>query len=230
MGLPSIIPPNLTGHIYACTQIVDFVGQRCQFSFYYQAAVAVNRANVPNEEVDIADNWLTVIRPTLRDCLSQGTTLVEFRTWCMTWPDIATSIVSTGNQLGTRAGDPLPPQIALVLTKRTLLRGKSGRGRMFLCGMSESDSTLAIPTAALLTNAVVLANTLAVGFVGGTTGSTFNPVVVSLIGYRRVAINPGPPPVPNVPPILFIPGGAISTITPENIWNTQRSRTIGHGR
>lgn len=230
MGLPSLIPPGLGGHVYACTQIVEFVNQQCQFSMYYNALGPVNQANIAQEEIDIADRWLNVTRPLLRATLSVGTSLKEFRTWCMSWPNVATSIVSTGNQLGTRAGDPLPPQVALVLTKRTKLRGKSGRGRMYLCGMSEDDSTNAVPTAAFLVAATALANHLALPFVGGGSGTSFVPVVVSLIGYKRVSVDPGPPPTPKPPPIILIPGGAIDTITPETIWNTQRSRTIGHGR
>jgi hypothetical protein len=230
MGLPSLVPPSLNGQVYSLNQIVTFVNQECQFSFYYNALGPVNQANVGQEEIDIADHWLNVTRPLLRAVLSIGTSLKELRTWCMTWPNVATSIVSTGNQLGTRTGDPLPPQVALVLTKRTKLRGKSGRGRMFLCGMSEDDSTLAVPSAALGVAAKALADHLVLPFVGAGSGTSFVPVVVSLIGYKKVSQTAPPNPQPVPPPIQFIPGMAIDSILPETIWNTQRSRGIGHGR
>jgi len=149
----------------------------------------------------------------------------------MTYPNLATLIQDTGSQLGTRAGDPLPPQIALVLTKRTALRGKSGRGRMYLCGMSEDDSTAGKPVAALLTAAGALSIELSSQFVGAATAVLFNPVVVSLIGYQRSAFDQPPlPHNPKPPPIQFIPGTIINTMYPDIIWNTQRSRTIGVGR
>jgi hypothetical protein len=230
MGRPSLIPPNLNGHVYASTQIVDFLSQRCQFSMYFNAQVPVNSVTVPAEQADIFQYWNVTVKPLLLACLSTGTTCVEFRTWCMTWPNLATLISDMAAAPGTRAGDPLPPQIALVLSKRTGLRGKSARGRMYLCGMSETDSTLGVPVAGLEVAAQALCSQLQASFVGATTGATFNPVVVSLIGFAKASTGPPPGLVPTPPPIMFIPGARIETMVPDKIWNTQRSRTIGVGR
>ncbi len=230
MARPSLIPPNLGGNLYSTVQIVQFLNQTCQFSMYWQAVGGVSAPNVPNDMADIATNWLNTVRPLLRACLSLGTSLVEYRVWSLTWPNIATGIYSTGNQLGTRAGDPLPPQIALVITKKTNLRGKSGRGRMYLCGMSEDDSTNGRPTNALLTAVGLLCQNLINPFVGAASGVTFNPIVVSLIGYQKAAVSPGPVVVPNPPPIINVPGGVIQSMFPDDIWYTQRRRTIGFGR
>lgn len=234
MARPSIVPPNLNGHIYSCAQEVGFIGQKCQFSMYYQSNTPNLVAEVPNDENDIQGHWQTTIVPLLRAVLSVGTSVNDFRVWCMTWPAVATGIFSMGGVLGTFAGDPLPPQIALVLSKQTNLRGKSGRGRMYLCGMSEDGSTGGLPTAAQLLAAANLANVLKNTFIGAVTGRTFTPVVVSLKQYAIrsvVVVDPGPPPVVEpAPPPIICQGGPITNIVRDDIWNTQRSRTIGRGQ
>jgi len=50
MARPSIVPPNLNGHVYSCTQEVGFIGQKCQFSFYYRSDTPNLVAEVPNDE------------------------------------------------------------------------------------------------------------------------------------------------------------------------------------
>jgi hypothetical protein len=52
---------------------------------------------------------------------------------------------------GTGAGDALPPQIALAITLRSSVAGKSGRGRVYLGGWNEAsnaatgDATSGVP-------------------------------------------------------------------------------------
>jgi len=48
---------------------------------------------------------------------------------------------STGLPLiGTRTGESLPNNVSLSLTKRTIYRGRSFRGRIYQVGMSETDT------------------------------------------------------------------------------------------
>jgi hypothetical protein len=231
MARPSLPPPGLNGHVYSLTQRVRFLGQNCQFSHFYRANGPINVVNVPLEQTAIGNYWLATIVPLIRPVLSVGTTIAELRIWCLTWPTVATAIASMGNPVGTFAGDPLPPQIALVLSKRTAFRGKSGRGRMFLCGMSEDGSTNGAPTVAQLNAANALAAVLKNSFTDLATGTTFDPVVVALQDYLFNSVtHPVPPaaPVP-VPPPLLCRGGPITTIVSDVVWNTQRSRTFGKG-
>lgn len=234
MARPSIIPPNINGLVYSCVQEVRFLAQKCQFSMYYRAGGPINKANVPADFNAIQSNWFANVRAPLRATLSVGTTVADFRVWCMTFPSVATGIFSMGNVPGTVAGDPLPPQIAGVLTKQTLLRGKSGRGRMYICGMSEDSSTNGEPTVAWVALANALCNVLKAPFIDGGTGFTYTPVVVSLIGYAKQATLPPVPPatvgLPAPEPITGYGGMDISNMLADDIWYTQRRRTFGKGQ
>jgi hypothetical protein len=234
MARPSLIPPNIPGHVYSLTQRVRFLEQHCQFGMYYRASGAINVNETAADENDIQSYWLATIVPLLRPCLSVGTTIDEVRIWSLVWPNVGTGIFSMGGQLGTVAGDPLPPQIAMVLTKRTALRGKSGRGRMYLCGFSEDSSTNGRPTVAVQAACNAFASALKNPFVGASGGKTFTPVVVSLKQYAIDSVevdNPGPPPTfkPKPPPIQFPKGGDITSVIADDVWFTQRRRTIGRG-
>lgn len=55
--------------------------------------------------------------------------------------DIATKDVVTASQPGTKAGDPLPPELRLVLTFRTGASGRNRRGRMYVPGFATTDLT-----------------------------------------------------------------------------------------
>lgn len=77
---------------------------------------------------------------------------------------------------GTGASPSLPNNCALVLTKRTLLRGRSYRGRIYHPGLVESvvtdNTVVAAQVASLITKYSMLINFT-------TTGATWDMVVVS---------------------------------------------------
>jgi hypothetical protein len=52
-------------------------------------------------------------------------------------------IVGTGAPTsGTNVGMPLPPEVCIVLTENTIIRGKGMKGRMFISGWADSASDL----------------------------------------------------------------------------------------
>jgi hypothetical protein len=54
---------------------------------------------------------------------------------------------------GANAGDPLPANVALVITLRTALRGRAHRGRCYWGGFEESSNTTGgVPTAGVVAN------------------------------------------------------------------------------
>lgn len=232
MARPSLQPPALTGNTYSVVQRVRFLGQFCQFSHYVNnGQAAADKLHVQGDQSDIDNWWTTLVIPPLKALLSVGTEFHDLRIYCLTWPDVATQKYEKAPLTGTVAGDPLPPQIAYVISKITSMRGKSGRGRMFICGMSENDSTNGAPTAAFTTRAGDLAVQFDANFVGAITGRTFHHVVVALQKYKADSLLPAVPPAPPQPkpPPLTVCGSEIREAVPVLIWNTQRSRTIGRG-
>jgi len=235
MARPSLIPPLVLGGVYSVTQLVEFLGQRCQYGMYYRSSGPPGEATVITDMLGLKDQWQAVIVPLLRPVLSSGTKIGDLRIWSLRYPNIATQIYNMGELMGTVAGDPLPPQVALVLTKRTGMRGKSGRGRMYLCGLSEASSDLGRPSIAIQAAANTLAAALENILTDVGVAKTYTPIVVSLKQYAinsRVVVDPGPPPVygPAPAPINVINGSDITDMVASDIWNTQRPRTIGVGQ
>lgn len=233
MARSSLVPPIINGNIFSLVQEVVFLGQRCQFSMYYARQDTSQKTSVQDGHNGLFTQWSAVILPLLRPCLSVGTLIGSVRIWCLTWPEVATGIYATGTLHGTDPGEPLPPQIAGVLTKQTALRGRSGRGRMYLCGMSEDSSTNGAPAVALLTKMNTLAQKLRESWLDVATGINFSPAVISLKQYAIDSLNPPVPPAlvgtPKPGPVLA-KGGAITNMVADEIWYTQRRRTLGRGQ
>lgn len=225
MARPTPLPPTIAGDALALTQLVTFLGQKCQFGWYYRQGVAApTQADASINVAGLNRAWLATQVPNIQGTLSTGTLLVESRVWSLRWPNVATNILSSGAVFGTRPGDPLPPQIALVFSKSTLTRGRSGRGRSYLCGMSETDSTNGVPNAAFNAVAIATAAVLNGPIVDAVSGRTYTPVVVSIKNYKLID------PAPVFGPFWNVLGDDIVHVTPDLIWNTQRRRTIGVGQ
>lgn len=214
------LPPFFNTQVFSVTQKFSFLGQICQTSFYYRA----NGPIVPDINTAIAElAALWIINPlgAINNMTCVGTVNFENRIFCMTSPQFATKITATAAANGLRPGDPLPPQIAQVLAKRTNFRGRHSQGRSFIGGMSETDSTNGVPTAAYTIVAQASATTLKAVLGPGTSGNSYTPVVVAL----KTLVNNGTPDAP----IWQVRGADIISITADLIWNTQRRRTVGRG-
>jgi hypothetical protein len=225
MGKKAEVPPAIPGDVFSLTTIVNYLNQKCQFGMYYRFGVTA--PTQPDSVLSIAAlaaAFRASIIPSLVTTLSGSTEVLETRTYSLKWPVIATYIDPYAGTFGTRAGDPLPPQIAHVFNKQTNVRGKSGRGRSYLGGMSEADSTLGVPTAGYLAVADAVANTLNTPITDVFSGKTFYPVVVSLINYKLFD------PVPVAGPFWDVRGADTVKINARRIWNTQRPRTVGKGQ
>lgn len=92
-------------------------------------------------------------------------------------PDF-TATASAAN--GSRSGDPLPKQIAGVLSYRTAVATRRGRGRSYIPFAAEIDNTSSgVPSATYIANLVSLgsAMTETKTVVNGAGGSTLLPVI-----------------------------------------------------
>jgi len=87
---------------------------------------------------------------------------------------VGLSVVSVAGITFTGAGDPLPPATSFLIRWRTgiYLNGKEVRGRTNIPRLAETDNTLGVPNAALITAWQTRLNTL-------LTAATPSPVVYS---------------------------------------------------
>jgi len=97
----------------------------------------------------------------------------------------------TGAGPGTAIGDPLPPQVAMLFTKKTAVAGKQGVGRLYLPFWGEGDNNAdSKPTAAALalgqTLATLLLNPISVIF--GGTNLILTPCLTKKPGWLYVPI------------------------------------------
>lgn len=129
----------------------------------------------------IFDTW---IAESLLPILCEGTTITNIQARDLTSEDSydQTSIVETP---GSHASPCQPAQVAIVLTKRTSLAGRSRRGRMYIFGVPETyqeDERHITAAAVAAYNAA--GSSLLTSFVGGD----WTPVVVSYVadGVPRV--------------------------------------------
>jgi hypothetical protein len=108
---------------------------------------------------------------------------------------------------GGGGGDPLPSQVAGILTKQTNLAGRKFRGRVYVPFPSEQENTGAgVPNLAYVTNLIILAAILvATQTVTGVAGTfTLQPVIFHRVGVPAVTL--------------------ITAVRPNPVWATQRRR------
>lgn len=104
-------------------------------------------------------------------------------------------------QAGAAAADPLPENVALVVTLRTVLRGRSYRGRMYLgCITEGNNSGTGQPNAGMLTD---LTAQFSSAFITNLVGTGVSLVVASY---------------------LHSTAQDVSAININNVWDTQRRR------
>ena len=133
-------------------QLID--GQRCENVFHYKQAGAT----------DYNTAQLTALATALLAYFGNATIKGLYPT---TWSVIECRCVDLSEEfgpavtltpgsaiVGTRAGAQLPNNCALVLTKRTDLRGRSFRGRMYFGPLTEADVTGNVVAGATVTSIV----------------------------------------------------------------------------
>ena len=112
---------------------------------------------------------------------------------------------------GTGSGDPLPNQLAAVVTLRTALAGKSYRGRAYFSGAIEAENDGTGKIAAGLNTALVTFMT------NVQTDLASSGITLAVISRPRAA-----PPFPVAWPGAVTPVTAI--VTRDTEWDTQRRR------
>jgi len=104
------------------------------FYFFQEGGWTVTSMNAFADFAE--DTWNTNIKPLLH----AGTTLREIVVTELS-AESSFQITNPSGAVGTRAGTPLPNNIALVVSFRTGLTGRSRRGRVYHSGVVEADVT-----------------------------------------------------------------------------------------
>lgn len=123
---------------------------------------------------------------------------------------IRTATPGTG---GSGTGTPLPPDVSVVLSKRTAFRGRSGRGRNYLAGLEDGAPDGDGFIASVLVTAL-------------QAGANNEFLSLSAIGYAwdLVIITPQTPPPPPTP---WVPvARQVTSISVDRNFDTQRRRGL----
>lgn len=114
-------------------------GQIVENTFYYQAPGSMDTGDV--EELGAA--WLGEWSTNLKAYIPSETTLINIKVTDLTTAVSPVVNYSTGLPIiGTRGGGLLPTNVSLAFTRRTALRGRSYRGRIYWPGLIEADVTV----------------------------------------------------------------------------------------
>lgn len=156
---------------------VEFVytwsSQTVETVLHFEPTVVLTPTLMNELAVKVLSLWTTNVKPLLINTISLiNVKLTDLTTNIAPVVNYATGLPSAG----TQTGDSLPNNCALVITKRTLLRGRSYRGRIYHPGIPEAQCTGNVVTAAFVTQIV---NAYATMLTFTTTGTTWDMVVVS---------------------------------------------------
>jgi hypothetical protein len=137
--------------------VYNWDGQICENVLHYVCGVAWDIPRINTLGAALVNWWDVNMQPNMPSNLS----LINVR---MTDLATQTGLVvnySTGLPLqGSAASPSLPNNCALVLTKRTLLRGRSFRGRVYMPGLLEANVTGSTVAAVNVASYVSLHNML----------------------------------------------------------------------
>lgn len=112
---------------------------------HYDAADPISPLEYPN----IGAQMVTLWNANLKGCISTGISLTQIKITDMESPNGPSLSYGTGLPLAaTLTGPALPNSCALCVTKRTILRGRSYRGRIYHPGLGEPDVTANVVSAA----------------------------------------------------------------------------------
>lgn len=189
-----------------------------------QWGVHLQQKTSEGSPTDIAQAWVAVVIPLL-----VAATSVD-----VNWDSVLVTDTSPSGLLqyelpltqpspGAITGDSLPTQCAVVVSLLSNVKGRRTRGRFYLPGISETDTTQGNLVGPQLTAIQALANGLEANFGVSNVSALYKLVVWSPVD--TVA----PPPKPFKPrPTQMITD--ITSYRVDPIIRTQRRRAIGVGR
>lgn len=148
-------------------------GQRCQNVLHY----AYDSLPLPDDMIELGNDIIASWDATFKAWMPTTLSLIEVKVTDLTTQISPSVFATTGLPIaGTNVSPSLPNSNALVITKRTALRGRSYRGRIFQPGLVEGQVTANAVSGAYQAN--YLAGWNAILSIT-TTLNAFNMVVLS---------------------------------------------------
>jgi len=108
-----------------------------------------------------ASQWYTSIGPSLKQCLSNGVTLLKVTARDMTDASGAEGIYTLpGGEIGTVASDFSPLSVCATLSYRSATVGRTGRGRSYISGLPETQVNSGVISSVMVSALAVTANNI----------------------------------------------------------------------
>lgn len=179
------------------------------FCFQYNAP-PIDAGELSTLAEVVRDEWIANVLP----LLTQGYTLREVYAVDLTSADgpTATAVAPPGT-IGGEISQPLPNNVALVLTHRTAQRGRAYRGRTFISGLVEGN---------------VAGNLVDAGW-AGTLVAAFNTFIIeiqSTVAWVFVIVSRQ---LDNAPRVTGVATVVTATVLRDNVVDSQRRRLPGRG-
>lgn len=184
--------------------------QTVQTVLHYDAADAIAPTEYPNIGAQIVSLW----NANLKGCITTGVSLTQVKITDMASEFGPSLSYGTGLPIAaTLTGPSLPNNCALCVTKRTILRGRSYRGRIYHPGLGEPDVTANTVSAARVNTILAAYEALRV--------VTANSIVYYMCVVSKVG--------DGVPRAEGIPT-RVQSFTTDGLVDSQRRRLPGRGR
>lgn len=187
----------------------NWSSQNVETVLQFQCSVALTPTLLNELAVKVLALWTTNVKPLLINTISlTAVKVTDLTTQIGPVVQYATGLPAAG----TQTGDSLPNNCALVVTKRTLLRGRSYRGRIYHPGIPEAQCAGNTVTNAFVTQIV---NAYATMLTFTTTGASWDMVVMSRYN--------------NNAPRAEADSNQVTTLTSDGLIDSQRRRLPGRG-
>lgn len=203
--MPFIPVPN----VIQAELVYNWGGETCENVFHFEPDAGVPLALMPELGAHLISWWNT----NMRQWVNVTAQLVAVKFTDLTASiDPAMDVVTGLPIIGTAAGDSLPNNVSCVFSKRTILRGRSYRGRIYQIGLSEQHVTA---NALLATPRDGIKNAYQMLTAFSTAGASWTMVVVSRYqagAPRAVGVTTN-----------------VTSITTDGVIDSQRRRLPGRG-
>lgn len=133
------------GDVYRLRVVLrrSFVHPACINNFYFKAETITI---FDTQEEDLVQAWQLSAETAYRNCFTNFIAITQYQV--AKAPDFNTAFVlDLAGTPGNLTGDALPPRTSFVLSWRTAVLSKRGRGRVYLPPASEADNSSGAPTA-----------------------------------------------------------------------------------
>lgn len=132
------------GDIVALTYGSTFNGDQIRYTLHYRVTVAGSSTSPELDLQAMADNFANNATNTLTAALqavTENTFNFDFVSAQRVYPARTIRLIKLSSFPGTIADVPMPPNVAIVITKRTLTPGRMGIGSLHLSGIPQNAVT-----------------------------------------------------------------------------------------